>query len=1177
MTKNMFYNLSVEMILEPYLTKFADQTATLKENDFDKIEVDLADRSVYARVVQSLEMYPDCAFFYQLNRANNGCYSQAQNLLYMDFGKLLSDAHESASDNTKQKAEKLKRSRCQHLIQHFLFEQGNDETKGLFVKFPGQGDCVRFIPFDKSNSMARTCRMTFLRHSLKDKMNKALMLDMDLDKVALSKLYAYRGLYLSASKRIPNSAAFPLTEQTIIVIPDQVTHITEVEDGKRTNKLFDIVTARRVADSPKEETTWEKTNEKREIQLNRFDGQGLICPEYATYINNCISPKSQVPSYSFQMRMPFAKGMLHMVDFHDLIKTHLPEDVNFESIEVKDVFGKYRNLSHAKIILTESMFKGRKWLEYHCEKNNYEDEMQYYFSKFSPATYDHALYISNVDTMLVNHGRTKLNYQFLNPMGFNVADENDDFSSLIHKHFAYSDRLRLDELEQVRSFHEEFSNVDSQYADEELIRYNEATWANVLRKNKNIMYDPKVKGMLRGCHQSRLRDTVFGRLSVKGECRFLARDLMAFCWHLLRQCYVSEKQLDTKSGNLDKIRNSVIYENKFTLPGSSLKLKNGQNAVLLRNPHLSRNEEWLSDYYPGNKLRSKYLSHLKGVLEIGYNSLANIAISGADFDGDLVKVCVEEEIVNAVKNRAPTDTNPIEIPDTGAPSLAEIKGDYTIWYDVIKRTFDSRVGQISNQAIRLGRWEYFDHLDKKNNKITPETELPTCAEACILTGIEIDAAKHGRKPNISGILCAKLPKVDKPEVDYLRGKNTIAASEKFGTKVFKTGENSYSVSTTGKSFTIHPSASQKTAPNVDRLLAFWAEKKLKEQKDKQSEKRHKTADDIFRHLHFTEASPPDESITRYVEQIMSAYNAVLLTASRDYRAEQQYKRAKYIQQIDTILEMQYDDLTDKLQDYYPDLQGTDTTVVGARNAAFEQIRSTITSWISTKNITSEAEYIALSDQLNKEFLSWIKADNWPLMDKKSKEKVLKEKFSFTPDKHAEAIALLTNFHHDGYKLLYFMVKDVVCEIYLSVSTLTAEETTEDLPDESASTEESPDSANDEQSSQQDGAPSKAEPARDNVYFKSYYQQYNDAKAGKKSKKIWQAEICKAARADLFFAVSGNAYSPSEREILLAMRYVHACRKYDRNRNFFWDIFRTEEILSGLNKKEKEPEVIHNAK
>ena len=127
---------------------------------------------------------------------------------------------------------------------------------------------------------------------------------------------------------------------------------------------------------------------------------------------------------------PFTKGMLHEVDFHGFLREYAPASIqtidNKEVYNITDCFGIKRNLFEAQIILTESMFKAKKWLSrwvdyaFHLSEENgfynkykisSDDPMKFYFEKFQK--YDHALYISGTDIPYFNRKLIKMNYQFL--------------------------------------------------------------------------------------------------------------------------------------------------------------------------------------------------------------------------------------------------------------------------------------------------------------------------------------------------------------------------------------------------------------------------------------------------------------------------------------------------------------------------------------------------------------------------------------------------------------------------------------------------------------------------------------------------------------------------------------------------------------------------------------------
>ena len=68
---------------------------------------------------------------------------------------------------------------------------------------------------------------------------------------------------------------------------------------------------------------------------------------------------------SFQIRLPFTKGMLHRVDFHAFLG-EFDSDYQEDTYIIKDAFGIDRDLKLANIIMTKSMFKCFKWIKNFC-------------------------------------------------------------------------------------------------------------------------------------------------------------------------------------------------------------------------------------------------------------------------------------------------------------------------------------------------------------------------------------------------------------------------------------------------------------------------------------------------------------------------------------------------------------------------------------------------------------------------------------------------------------------------------------------------------------------------------------------------------------------------------------------------------------------------------------------
>ena len=72
--------------------------------------------------------------------------------------------------------------------------------EGIMLDF-GNG-AHRYLAFERSGSMSRQAKLSFIRADVHDEVRKRIMLDMEVDNCQLSKLYAYNGLMLSGGVRI---------------------------------------------------------------------------------------------------------------------------------------------------------------------------------------------------------------------------------------------------------------------------------------------------------------------------------------------------------------------------------------------------------------------------------------------------------------------------------------------------------------------------------------------------------------------------------------------------------------------------------------------------------------------------------------------------------------------------------------------------------------------------------------------------------------------------------------------------------------------------------------------------------------------------------------------------------------------------------------------------------------
>lgn len=242
------------------------------------------------------------------------------------------------------------------------------------------GDGPRqYVAFERSNSMSRMGRLSFLRADLWETVRRRIMLDFELGRCQLSKLYAYNGLMLSSGTRV-EGIDIDRPHRVIVVDNNDLrssARVITVEDVGGTDSVRRYRRVERVED----------------FSVTEFDGEGLVSKEYAARLNKTLGGRHT----SFQIRLPFVKGMLHQVDFHDFFRsagtTHLT-----------DLWGMKHPVAKVDVILTKSMFKGYGWLAENGK--SWED----YWAAFRK--YRHALYVTNVSKERPQ-GFTQLNYQFL--------------------------------------------------------------------------------------------------------------------------------------------------------------------------------------------------------------------------------------------------------------------------------------------------------------------------------------------------------------------------------------------------------------------------------------------------------------------------------------------------------------------------------------------------------------------------------------------------------------------------------------------------------------------------------------------------------------------------------------------------------------------------------------------
>ncbi|HCA30054.1 MAG TPA: hypothetical protein DEP23_11050, partial [Ruminococcaceae bacterium] len=472
-------------------------------------------------------------------------------------------------------------------------------------------------------------------------------------------------------------------------------------------------------------------------------GEGLVSREFAEKMDMEFCGKHV--HNSFQIRLPYIKGVVQEVDFKSLF-------AEFSVPFIVDIWGEKHPVQDVDLILTKSMFKafgwmtdnGLSWVEYLERCKNYR----------------HALYISGVNQTEPQQ-YTELNYQFLNtvsmtteefrpldlPLGWEHSPKEDNRQWITKETEAAYYRLAADPVSRKEYFTDALNRSD---ADKRSVLL-----AKILNRNQLFINEPIYAKELENKAQSLLKQYAIGKLIVSGDNRYLSGDLMRFLQMLVK----SSADVDGEySGVSMRLYNECYPDTVAYTPCAAY--PPNESYTLLRNPHIARNEEAVvspPDYI--GPLRQKYLSHLSYVIMVDSRTLIPERLGGADFDGDMIKTIADPLLNTCVTRNYKTNdfdaySHQSGIPLLKIPSADSLILDANDWrarFEVVKSTFSTRIGQICNAAFDRSIIAYDENSDMaERERLQRETEMLE-----ILTGLEIDSVKSGIKPDLTQFLSQK--------------------------------------------------------------------------------------------------------------------------------------------------------------------------------------------------------------------------------------------------------------------------------------------------------------------------------------------------------------------------------------------------------------------------------------
>ena len=656
----------------------------------------------------------------------------AEAILYLDFKGIF----DRDADNPKAAIMQKKTEA--------MFSQG-----GITLNF-GQGG-ARYLAFERSGSMSRSAVLSFVRADVYEELFRRMTVGMTLGVCQLSKLYAYNGLLFSSGTRIETDM---LWEKDAIVVIDNPTAVYPDADVITVEDRTGIGDIR----------NYERVEKKSDVKVTLFDGEGILSPALAREIDRLYCGKHI--HTSFQIRMPYIKGMVHEVDFHGLFR-------EATVTKITDLWGVKHPIERVRMILTKSQFKGCGWMT----ENGLTFEE--YLKRLH--AYRHTLYITGVNRT-DSEQFTELNYQFLSTLAlsgeqFRPADKPFDWMNecISDEDDRNSESWLTKTTEEIyyRLLNDEWFQFDY-YVDHAPKNPKSRRYrlAEMLHRNDLLLAEKEYRRELDRAADTLLRDFARGNLLVRGTVAYLSADLALFLAELLKPHTDGNRNAEEIYWQLAESRPG--YTTAYGLPV-------GRMTALLRNPHIAKNEEVVvTPPYREAFIRRRYLSHLRGVVMVEPWSLIAERLGGADYDGDMVKVIREPVICESIASHYREKANPFEdrfasrnnlpllsIP-TAEPQLRDAN-DMHARFEAVKSTFSSRVGQISNAALDRSILAYDENADT-DIKERRRQETETLA---ILTGLEIDSAKSGIKPDLSAYLNTD----DKPRSQYLKYKRLLEDAE----------------------------------------------------------------------------------------------------------------------------------------------------------------------------------------------------------------------------------------------------------------------------------------------------------------------------------------------------------------------------------------------------------------
>jgi hypothetical protein len=389
-----------------------------------------------------------------------------------------------------------------------------------------------------------------------------------------------------------------------------------------------------------------------------------------------------IPS-CFIVRSNFIKGLLVVVDFveySDYIGKHIIEDVYGDKVNIRDM----------DVILSASQFKLynafdniKSYIE-NCKKNN----IGWGVTRYAPKQEK-------------NH--VTLNYQFIQALNLN----DQGIKSLCKKTIEYFRNIISNTLDYTLLYL--LGDLCDENYDEHIFERIGDNVAKAIILNNNLINDPYIQGYIQNSIRKRIKESYIGNIIVNGNYTFMAADPIAMLEHIFGM---------PVKGLLERGE----YYCKYWLD-------RGINKIAgMRSPLVWRSEVNVMNLKTNDDIKH-WFKYLNCCCVFPANGMDMAVLGGADYDGDIICLTDQKDIINGAYGGLPIMYETKKAPECNIVESELYKADMN--------GFNTKVGFLTNLSTTMyAMLPMFEENSKEYNGII--RRLKQCRKE---QGAIIDATK----------------------------------------------------------------------------------------------------------------------------------------------------------------------------------------------------------------------------------------------------------------------------------------------------------------------------------------------------------------------------------------------------------------------------------------------------